>query len=326
MQVLATHAIAEKNQTISVVGQDIPNLKKGPWRDYQIIQNNEPWLKLFMNRPNLTDRILHYKTGSYIEFNSYKDAQDAKQGKRDYLFITECQGVSYDVFMELAQRTSKKIYLDFNPSAEFWVHEHLLDSKNQFYKDTRFIKSTILHNPYAPETILRQVMGYKDTDEYRWKVYGLGELAAKEGLIFPEWEEIDELPAGYDWKVSGIDFGFFNTPTALIDVYKSGNNLYFDERIYQTDLLLRELVRFIKENYKSGHLFYADSAEPKQIAAMRREGLNVASAVKGPDSIRAGIDKLKSYKCYYTRRSNNIRKERLNYEYKNKRPYDQRTD
>jgi phage terminase large subunit len=315
MQALCTHAICEPNQTITVVAQDVPNLKKGPWRDTKMILNNEPWLQMFMNKWNLTDRIIPFKNGSYIEFSSYKDAQDAKQGKRDYLFVTECQGITYDVFIELLQRTGKKAYLDFNPSAEFWVHEHLLNKDNQYFKDTRFIKSTILHNPFAPETIRRQVMAYEHTDPYRWKVYGLGELAVKEGVIFPEWEEVDDVPAEWDWVVSGIDFGFFNSPTTLIDVYKNGNNLYFDERIYQKDLLLRDLVKFIKDNYKTDHLFYADSAEPKQIAAMRREALYVASAVKGPDSISAGIDKLKTYKCHYTRRSANIRKERLNYSY-----------
>lgn len=315
MQVLDTHALEEKNQIITVVGQDIPNLKKGPWRDQKNILGNEPWLNKFITSWNITERLINFIGGSTIEFNSYKDFQDAKQGKRDYLFVTEAQGISYDVFLELAQRTSKKIYLDFNPSAEFWVHDNLLDPKKQFYGDTRFIKSSFKNNPFISPQILQQILGYEKNDPYRWKVYGLGELGAREGLIFPDWEEVDDVPADWDWMVSGIDFGYFNTPTALIDIYKNGNNLYFDERIYQDDFLLKELVKFIADNYPPDAIFWADSAEPKMIAAMRRESLSIGAARKGPDSINAGIDCLKGYKCHYTRRSINIRKERLNYEY-----------
>ena len=60
---------------------------------------------------------------------------------------------------------------------------------------------------------------------------------------------------------------------------------------------------------------YADSADPKSIEELRREGLPIKKAVKGNDSVNAGISKLREYEVYYTRRSKNIKKEVDNYQW-----------
>lgn len=307
LKVLAQRLIDYDGTLCTVTGQDIPNLKDGSYTDFNVIVGENKRLQYAIEKQNKTEREFHFRNGSKIQFKAYGDWQDAKNGKRDFLFVNEANGIDYAIYEELQLRTRYQTFIDYNPNSEFWVHERVIGQP-----DVKFIKSTWIDNPLIPERIRTKILGYKDTDPYRWQVYGLGELGLLEGLIFPDWQEVDDIPQEYDWKVTGLDFGYFNSPTALIDVYKSGNNLYFDEIVYQKDLLLKDLAHVMLK-YPSDHMFVGDSAEPKLIASLRREGLSVAAAKKGPDSIRIGIDKLKEHNCFYTSRSANIRKEKQNY-------------
>ena len=120
-QVLFCLAAANEKQVITVVGQDIPNLKSGALRDAQSIHSESDILKRLIKTFNHTDRIFQFTNGSIIEFKSYANAQDAKSGKRDYLFINEADGIKWDVYTELALRTKKRIFIDYNPNNSFWV-------------------------------------------------------------------------------------------------------------------------------------------------------------------------------------------------------------
>ena len=60
----------------------------------------------------------------------------------------------------------------------------------------------------------------------------------------------------------------------------------------------------------------ADSAEPKSIDEIHGHGFNIHPCRKGADSVRAGIDYMRSHKLYITERSVNGIKELRNYKYK----------
>ena len=130
MQNLFLHAIEEPNQVITTVGQDIPNLKVGALRDAENIVDSSELLQQYIVSYNKSDRIFHFFNGSVIEFKSYDDWQDAKSGKRDYLFMNEANGIPKVIWDELYFRTKKKSYIDYNPNTEFWVHSDLIGKKN----------------------------------------------------------------------------------------------------------------------------------------------------------------------------------------------------
>ena len=109
----------------------------------------------------------------------------------------------------------------------------------------------------------------------------------------------------------GLDFGFTNDPTSLIKVIETEEAFYLDELIYQTGLLNSDIIRMfgnlgLRKNYDE---IIADSAEPKSIQELCNAGYNVKGAVKGPDSIKKGIDTLMSKPIYITKRSTNLIKE-----------------
>ncbi|MFD2145489.1 phage terminase large subunit [Mucilaginibacter antarcticus] len=142
-QVLFCLASQHQNQVITVVGQDIPNLKAGALRDAARIYQELPQLKHLIKSYNKTDRVFEFHNGSIIEFKSYANAQDAKSGKRDYLFINEANGIEWNTYQELAMRTKTRIFIDYNPNSEFWVHDHLIGTP-----DVELIISDHRHNPF----------------------------------------------------------------------------------------------------------------------------------------------------------------------------------
>lgn len=176
LQVLLTNALQKKTLT-TVVGQDIPNLKGGSLRDMQGIINDSELIRSQILKTNSTDRTIYFRNGSIIEFKAYSDEQDAKNGKRDYLFLNEANGIKYEIAEQLMLRTKIRTYIDYNPSAEFWVQAEIINKLP--LEKYRFIKSTYKNNPFCPQTIVEKIESYRETNTYMWKVYGLGEMGTK---------------------------------------------------------------------------------------------------------------------------------------------------
>lgn len=80
--------LIKERKIATVIGQDLPNLKKGAIRDLidRILVNNS-WMNNFVTRFNLSSSTLFFKNGSKLEFTSFKDFQDAKSGKRNIAFL-----------------------------------------------------------------------------------------------------------------------------------------------------------------------------------------------------------------------------------------------
>lgn len=312
MQVLFVLAMQTCGQVITVVGQDIPNLKKGSYRDAHTIRNGSPMLQQWFPKVNEGERIFYCVNGSIIEFCSFKDGQDAKNGKRDYLFVNEANGVSWEIYWQLAIRTRVGIFIDYNPSARFWVHEHLIGRY-----DVELIISDHRQNCYLTQEQHAQIENIDD-DEL-WKVYARGATGAITGLVISKFNIVDELPPREAWKmhVYCLDYGFTNDPTALIHLVLAHGEIWTDELIYDVGLTNPAIAeRAKKAGLTRNDTIIADSAEPKSNQELRNMGLTVEACVKGADSIINGIDILQRYTWNVTRRSTGTRRELLNYKWK----------
>lgn len=299
MQVLFLLGINNSHSVITVVGQDVPNLKKGAYRDAKTILDGSKLLSEWWPNINEGDRVIRCLNGSLIEFTSYKDAQDAKSGKRDYLYINEANGISYDVYWQLAIRTRKRIFIDYNSTARFWVHDEVLGRKN-----VRLIISDHRKNHFLTDEEHERIEGIED-DEL-WKVYARGLTGKIAGLVLTNWDICDALPQREEWKMSarGMDFGFTNDPTALEHVVMAHGELWIDEEIYATGLTNPDIAERAKgEGVTSEDKIIADCAEPKSIRELNAQGLWVIGSAKGKDSIVSGLDILRRYRLHVTRRS-----------------------
>jgi len=173
------------------IGQDIPNLKEGALYDAEQIVDTSEFIRSILLHFNKSDREYYFANGSRLKFTSFKNGQDAKNGKREFSFFNEINGISYNVFKEIYQRTSMHTWCDFNPTSEFWMHEKAIINRPK----SRFIKSTYKNNPFVSEIIKEQILSYEPTaenqknntaDQYLWDVYGLGNMGILEGVLFPK--------------------------------------------------------------------------------------------------------------------------------------------
>lgn len=310
LQCLFLHAIQDAGAIITVAGQDIPNLKVGALRDALMIVSNSLPLQSFIQDYNKSDRIYTFTNGSIIEFKSYDDWQDAKSGKRDYLFLNEANGVAKPIWDELFMRTRKKSYIDYNPNAEFWVHREIIGREN-----AELIISDHRHNTFLDNVIHDKIESIED-DEL-WRVYARGLTGKLEGIIFRNYNVVPTIPEGAKFIGVGMDFGFTNDPTAVIECYQLSGELFFNELIYETRLTNSAINdKLIELGFSKHRDIIADSAEPKSIADLTNYGWNVYPAAKGKDSVRSSIDLLKKYKLNVTQRSTNLRKELNGYKWK----------
>lgn len=312
IQCLFVIAAENPKSVITVAGQDIPNLKAGALRDALTIYNNSEELKTLIKSYNKSDRIFEYLNGSIIEFKSYDDSQDAKSGKRDYLFVNEANGISFEVYNELALRTKEKIFIDYNPNSAFWVHDNLLGRQG-----VQLIISDHRHNRFLPQVMRDKIESLRQIDEELWKVYARGLTGKITGLVLNNWVVVDRIPVDAKPIANGLDFGFTNDDTGLIEVYLQNGELWVNELIYETGLTNSDISdKMIRLGVTKNRLIIADSAEPKSIEELSRLGWNIEASLKGPDSIKNGLDILRRYRINVTRSSVNLRNELGRYKWR----------
>jgi phage terminase large subunit len=306
LQMLIIKALQE-SITISIVRKSLPSIKLSVLRDFIEI----------LETMNLYDEKNHNKSentftlgNSMIEFFSIDDAQKRRGSKRDILYINEANELSYEDFFQLQIRTTKQIYLDFNPSEHFWAVDQVMSRQ-----DSTTIHSTFMDNPFLSEDQINEIKRLRDTDLDYWNVYGLGQFGAGKKLVYQH-HIIDEIPLQAKKISVGLDWGFSNDPTAIIEVYKLDDNLYIQELCYNKSMTNQDIIKQLDiwgiDKYTE---IIADSAEPKSIEELKRSGFNIKPASKGPDSIIAGINLLKQHKLHVTKSSVNIIKEFQNYKW-----------
>lgn len=313
VQLIIDTAERVDNREVTIFGSELTKMKATVIRDFLKVMKDygfyrdENW--------NKTSSTYTFPNGSYIEFVGLDQDDIGKGMRRDIVYFNEAnRGISFEAFQQIASR-AKRVILDFNPDAEFWIHNMVNDG------DAGLLIVDYSDNEFLPQTEVDAILGYKrkweETGskywENKWRVYGLGQIGILEGQIFTEWGIIPELPKEARLMVRGLDFGYTNDPTALISIYYHDGGYILNEELYATGLSNSDIISLVADR---SVLTIADSAEPKSIAELRKGGLNVIPCTKGTDSIRYGLDLMLSQKISVTAQSKNLLTERSNYSWK----------
>jgi phage terminase large subunit len=318
IQLLIIIAInSNKKILISIVSETLPALKRGAFRDFKDIMgdtwNDNSWHK--------TDMIYTFDNGSIIEFFSADSSDRLKGPRRDILFINEVNNITKFAFDELDVRTRLFTILDFNPSCDFFLFEHAIFNQPSTYF---FISTYLDAKKVLPQATIDGIEARK-SDKNWYQCYGLGQLSVMEGLVHPDFEQIDNMPNGEYFY--GMDTGY-NDPTSLIKNCIIGKNLYSHEVIYQSRLVPADMDKLmLQSGVRKGYdVIYCDAADPMTIEDLSRKGWNIIKAKKGPDSVMFGINKVNEYKQYWTKDSVDSIKEQRNYKYLSNRSSGKLTD
>lgn len=293
---------------ISIVSESIPHLRRGAMKDFlKIMKLTNRYVDSHWNRTLLT---YNFANGSYIEFFSVDDESKVRGARRHVLYVNEANNINWDTFHQLMIRTSKDIFIDFNPTMEFWAHSELVGKE-----DTDFIILNYKDNEALDKSIVDEIESAQEkakTSKYWdnwWRVYGLGEVGSLEGVVFSNWSTIDSIPSEAKLIGIGLDFGYTNDPTAAIEVYNWNGKRIVNEIVYQSGLLNNHIAGKLPKDV----VVYADSSEPKSIEEIRRYGVQIKGVTKGRDSIMFGIQAMQGQEYLVTSNSTNLIKELRGY-------------
>ena len=305
---IVSYCLRNTGKTITICRKTYPALRASAMRDFiEILTRLELISDKMWNKSTSELKI----NGNLIEFIGLDQPQKIRGRKRDLVFCNEANELSKEDFFQLNIRTMERVIMDYNPSDEYhWIYDDVLTRD-----DCKFHKTTYLDNPFLTDAEVAEIERLKETDPFYWIVYGLGERGANPLQIFRA-NEVRDIPEKATLIGYGMDFGFTNSPTALTACYMDGDNLYFDELIYQTNLTNSEIHDLMKQkNIDRSVQIIADSAEPKSIEELHRRGWNIHPSEKGTGSINIGIDLMKRYILNVTYPSTNVIKEFRNYKW-----------
>ena len=297
---------------ISIVSESMPHLRKGAMRDMERILDNAKLVEDKHYQRNRTENTLTFPNGGMVEFFSVDSYTKVHGAQRDYLFINECNNIEWEIYRQLAIRTSKVVFLDWNPRSAFWWDERL-----EGRGDSILIKSTYLDNPFLSASQIAEIESNKG-DENWWRVYGLGENGSVEGLVYSRYRIVQSMPTTGKMRFYCIDFGFTNDPTAILRVTLQGGELWIEELAYQVGMLNKDIADVLV-NSGATRLdnIVADSAEPKSIAEINAiGGLNIKATTKGQGSIVAGIGAVQAYQLNVMSDALGLIEELRNYSWK----------
>lgn len=310
LQNLITICLKWQNLIVSIVSETYPHLKRGVIRDfYHILMAEGLYNASAHNRTDSSYRI----GTNLIEFFPATKVESMKGARRDILFVNEAYGIDYELFDQLEIRTKMFVFIDFNPVAEFWVHDKLLKTPDPAVE---FIHSTYRNNPFLSTRIIDSINRHKDSP-YWWTVYGEGNIGKLEGAIFQNWRygEFDEyLPASY-----GLDFGF-NDPDAFVKVAIDHKRkiMYWDEKIYSEGNSFDQLRQKISQVASRNDIITADCADARMINELRKY-FNIKPVNKSKWTVSEALKMMQDYEMVITEESVNLAKEFNNYLWNDKR-------
>ncbi len=260
-----------------------------------------------MCRWNKTDNKVELPNGAVFLFKGLDNPEKIKsiKGISD-IVMEEASEFTLNDYTQLKLRLrerkhdNKQIFLMFNPVSKLnWVYkyffEHGEDMENVMirqssYKDNKFLDEITRENL---EMLARRNPAY-------YKIYALGEFATLDKLVFPKYEkrllnkqELRQFPSYF-----GLDYGYVNDPSAFIHCKIDAKNkkLYIIEEYVKTGMLNDEIAEVIKRLGYSKEEIFADSAEQKSIAEMRKLGIErIKPAQKGKGSIMQGLQFLMQF-------------------------------
>jgi len=287
---------SKKPLILSIVSYALPHLKLGAMRDFEKILLDFGYP---LSCKNISES--YYKIEkSIVEFFGVDNIGKVHGPERDYLLINECNFVKSQVYDQLAIRTRRTVFCDFNPSMEFWYHTEIQNKVPH-----KLIKSTYLDNEFLTPEQVERIEAKKDNKHW-WQVYGLGELGRLEGAIYQNWNigSFDNsLPFAY-----GLDFGVRDADALVkVAIDRSKKIIYLHEVIYKTGQSTEDLYQEIKKTVNNDSLIVGDSAATRTILDLKNKGLNIESVHKL--RILEYIKMLKDFELIVSEDSINFHKE-----------------
>lgn len=308
-QLFALMMMSQQGQILTIARQHQATARATVVRDFlQVMQAMGLHKEEYYKKVDLE----YHFNGNVLEFIGTDQPQKIRGRKRHYLWLNEANEISYDSWKQLIFRTTGRIWLDYNPSEEYhWIYDKVIPRK-----DATFIQSTYKDNPFLPAELVAEIERLQTEDPTYWQIYGLGEKAVSQAIIYPKWDTFNEPNQGYHDRIFALDFGF-NNPSVLLELrLVDGLHCYVYERVYSSKLTNSQLIQACAPYLDKRTPIYADSAEADRIEEFSLAGYNIHPATK---DVHKGIDTVKTFRLHIDSQAGNTIKEIKSYKWKEDR-------
>ncbi len=301
----------------------------GCFREFQnsIAESSHKLLSDLIAEYNLTDftitdnSIVNTITGSDFLFKGlHRNEQGIKSIEGiDIAWVEEAQTISkesIEILTPTIRKEGSKIIYTYNRlTEEDPVHKRLVMEGRPNTLVLNINYDVADKYGFIPSVIKAEIEDDKASRPNLYKQKWLGEPIGLDKKIYKDWATINELPHEAKLVRRGLDFGYSNDPTALVDIYFYNGGYILNEVIFQKGLSNKQIADIILSQSEQT-LVVADSAEPKSIDEIRSYGVNIIATVKGKDSIVHGIQFVQDQRISVTSRSINILNEYRNFFWK----------
>lgn len=264
-----------------------------------------------------------FRNGSRIIFRGLDKPTKLKSiNDISLIWIEEASEIKYSAFKELLGRLRHPfmklhIILSTNPiSTSNWTYKHFFKkagiNDNELYKrrvietDRCYYHHSVADdNLFLPEDYLKELEDIKTYDPDLYRVARLGRFGVNGVRVFPQFEimphaevmkVVERIPRRF--KFVGLDFGFVTSFNSCVRCAVDNTNkyLYIYWNWYEKGLTDDQIVDRLSEFVQTREVIHCDSAEPKTIRYLQKNGINATGCKKFDGSRLYNIRKIKRFK------------------------------
>lgn len=212
----------------------------------------------------------------------------------DIAWCEEAQSLSkrsIELLDPTLRKDGSELWFSWNPRNETDAVEQLFTNNNQ----AKVVHVNYLDNPFCPEAMFTLADHAKQSDYERYNHIWLGDYEKyNEAQIFYDKWRIEDFVVADNWgnPYFGVDFGFRPDPLVAVKCWVYNDNLYIEKEAYGVGVEIDKTKEFICDTIPEfdKYISRADSAEPKTISYLQRNGLPRMEGVKKwPNSIAEGV-------------------------------------
>lgn len=220
----------------------------------------------------------------------------------------------------LTPRQGSALFMGTPKGYNHFYDLHNFELKSANYKSFKF---TTYDNPFISKDEIEEA--HQTLTPERFSQEYMADFTKTEGLVYREFKReqhvYSEVDPVFKEVIAGVDLGFQNPACALGIGISHTDTYYVKEEFYKIHKTDADVAEYV-----AGKLYdkvYPDPESASGVEEMKRRGVNVKEVIKGKDSVKNGIDRVrelfKSNKLYIHSSCINLINELETYSYPEKK-------
>ena len=254
------------------------------------------------HRFKIQEKYIESDTGAVFFFLGLERNVSSKKSLEgiDYLWAEECDGLTQktiDTIEPTIRKDGSITIWSWNPTDPSAAIESAV---KQYAYDTVTRHTNYLQNPWCPQSLIMSANALKEHDYERYlHIYEGHYWSSSEASILGKRirQHTFEVTPDFGTPLIGIDWGFAQDPTCIVECYVVGRRLFIRRAAGKVRLELPDTANYLKTKVPAvtQYASRADSARPETINMVQKEIRLLQPAAKGAGSVEDGVEFLRSF-------------------------------